>query len=119
MDKIYLNKLQFYGYHGVMPEENKLGQRFTVDLILELDLTKAGQSDDLNETVNYAEVYQIVKSIVEGKPSKLIEHLAEQLAAALLKSFSKIDFCTVKITKPDPPIPGCYESVAVEIRRGR
>lgn len=119
MDKIYLNKLEFYGYHGVLPEENRLGQRFIVDLVLELDLSKAGQTDDLNETVNYAKVYRITKEIVEGSSSKLIEKVAEQVAAALLTTFSLIDFCTVKIIKPDPPIPGYYESVAVEIRRGR
>lgn len=111
--------MEFFGYHGVLPEENKLGQRFTVHLILELDLSKAGASDDLNETVNYAEVYEITKEIVEGKLYKLIEKVAEELAAALLNHFSKIEVCTVKITKPNPPIRGHYESVSVEIRRGR
>lgn len=119
MDKIYLNKLEFYGYHGVLPEENRIGQRFIVDLLLELDLSKAGQTDDLNETVNYADVYEITKEILEGKPYKLIEKVADQLAGAILAAFPKINFCTVTIIKPDPPIPGHYESVAVEIRRGR
>lgn len=119
MDKIFLNKLEFYGYHGVLHEENKLGQRFIVDLVLELDLSKAGQTDNLNETVNYAEVYEKVKGIVEGEPIKLIEKVAEQIAEMLLALFSKVHYCTVKIIKPDPPIRGHYQSVAVEIRRGR
>ncbi|HHY75121.1 MAG TPA: dihydroneopterin aldolase [Bacillus bacterium] len=119
MDKIYLNKMEFYGYHGVLPEENRLGQRFIVDLVLELDLLKAGHTDDLNETVNYAEVYIITKEVLEGPPYQLIEKVAEQLAQSLLTAFSQIAFCTVKLIKPDPPIRGHYESVAIEIRRGR
>ncbi|WP_458415232.1 dihydroneopterin aldolase [Schinkia sp. CFF1] len=119
MDKIYVTKMEFYGYHGVLPEENRLGQRFIVDLALELELKNAGQTDDLNETVNYADVYALTQEIVEGAPYKLIETVAEQLAQALLTSFPKVAFCTVKIIKPDPPIKGHYESVAVEIRRGR
>lgn len=119
MDKIYLNKMEFYGYHGVLPEETRLGQRFIVDLELELDLAKAGQTDDLNETVNYAEVYELTKEILEGRPYQLIEKVAELLATNLLASFSKINYCTVKLIKPDPPIKGHYRSVAVEIRRGR
>ncbi|WP_102347975.1 dihydroneopterin aldolase [Bacillus sp. Marseille-P3661] len=119
MDKIYLNKMTFYGYHGAFQEENKLGQRFIVDIVLELDLAKAGQTDDLSETVNYAEVYSTIRDIVEGKPVKLIETVAEKVATALLQQFETILFCTVTIIKPDPPIPGYYESVAVEIKRGR
>ncbi len=111
--------MEFYGYHGVLPEENRLGQRFIVDLELELDLAKAGQTDDLNETVNYAEVYEITKEVLEGKPYQLVEKVAEVLASNLLAAFTKIESCTVKLIKPDPPIRGHYKSVAVEIRRGR
>ena len=67
MDKIYVNGMKFYGYHGVFPEEQKLGQRFNVDVMLTLDLSKAGLSDDLDATVNYKEVYDAVKEIVEGE----------------------------------------------------
>lgn len=119
MDKIFLNHLQFYGYHGVFPEENKLGQRFYVDLILEADLKQAGMSDQLDQTVNYAEVYECVKQIVEGPPSKLVEAVAEKLATSILTQFPIINACTVKVTKPDPPINGNYDSVAIEITRSR
>jgi dihydroneopterin aldolase len=119
MDKIYLNNMAFYGYHGVLAEETRLGQRFNVSLILEADLSKAGKSDQLEDTINYAAVYECVKGIVEGEPLKLLESVAETLAASLLQQFPLIHSCIIKVIKPDPPIPGHYESVAVEIKRGR
>ncbi|WP_156290013.1 dihydroneopterin aldolase [Oceanobacillus salinisoli] len=117
MDKILLSNLQFYGFHGLMPEENKLGQRFQVDLELYADLEKAGKTDDMNDSIDYGEVYDIVKSIVEGKAKKLIEAVAESIAQTLLSSFEKLEACKVKVIKSDPPIPGHYDSVAVEIYR--
>ncbi|MFS0784833.1 dihydroneopterin aldolase [Shouchella sp. 1P09AA] len=119
MDKIYMNQLFFYGYHGVFPEENKLGQRFLVDLVLELDLQPAADSDDLNESVDYGEIYKSVKKVVEGDPVKLVETIARGICDELFQSFNKIEACTVKVIKPDPPIPGHYDSVAVELRRSR
>ncbi|GAA0320601.1 dihydroneopterin aldolase [Bacillus carboniphilus] len=119
MDKIYLNRMAFYGYHGVFSEETKLGQRFYVDLVLEVDLKKAGVTDDLNETVNYAEAYKLCQEIVEGTPYKLVEAVAENIAQGLLKKFQKVNACKVKVIKPDPPIPGHYDHVAVEITRER
>lgn len=111
--------MKFYGYHGVFPEETKLGQRFLVDLTVELDLCKAGSSDDLTQSVNYADLYNTCKKVVEGETHKLVERLAERIAEDILASFELIERCTVKAIKPDPPIPGHYDSVAVEITRGR
>lgn len=119
MDKIYVNQMDFYGYHGVFPEETKLGQRFVVDVIVEADLKKAGYSDQLTDSINYGEIFEVVQSIVEGKPFKLLEAIAEKITAELLTRFSTIQTCTVKVIKPNPPIPGKYQSVAVEITRGR
>ncbi|MFD6438532.1 dihydroneopterin aldolase [Peribacillus sp. NPDC060186] len=119
MDKIFVNKMEFYGYHGVFPEETKLGQRFKVDLTVEADLAKAGKSDELEDSINYGELYEVCKSVVEGKPFKLVEAVAEEIASELLNKFSSIEKCTVKVYKPDPPIAGHYESVAIEIVRGR
>jgi dihydroneopterin aldolase len=119
LDKIYVNGMEFYGYHGVFPEENRLGQRFYVDIAVSVDLKKAGETDDLEHSVNYGELYQACKEIVEGTPSKLIEAVAEKIAASILATFPLVLDITVKIIKPDPPIPGHYESVAVEITRRR
>lgn len=119
MDKIFLNRMEFYGYHGVFSEEKKLGQRFMVDIIALLNLQKAGQTDQLEHSVNYAELYRICKEIVEGEPVNLVETIAERIAVKILKEFMLISEVTVKVIKPDPPIPGHYQSVAIEITRGR
>jgi len=119
MDKIFVLGMRFYGYHGAFPEENRLGQRFQVDVTLELDTRPAGESDDLDLTVNYAKVYEAAKEILEGEPVKLVETLTARLANTLLEQFEIIDACVVKVIKPDPPIPGHYDHVAVEIRRER
>lgn len=111
--------MEFYGYHGVFPEETKLGQRFVVDVMVEVDLQKAGKSDCLEDSVNYGEIFGVVKKIVEGVPFKLLEAIAENITINLLAQFSIIRTCTVKVIKPNPPIPGHYHSVAVEITRGR
>lgn len=119
MDKIMLNEMEFYGYHGVFSEENKLGQRFRVSVELHLDLKKSGQTDNLEDSVNYADVYSIAKSVVEGEPLNLVEAVAERISSELLESFSAVESCTITLIKPDPPIPGHYRSVAVEITRSR
>lgn len=117
MDKIILNQLEFYGYHGVFPEETKLGQRFIVDVILEVELQEAGKTDDLTKTINYAEAYETVKAVVEGTPFKLIEAVAERIAGKLLSNFPLVKSSTIKVVKPNPPIAGHYHSVAVVIKR--
>ncbi|KGX90060.1 dienelactone hydrolase [Pontibacillus halophilus JSM 076056 = DSM 19796] len=119
MDKIYMNQLSFYGYHGLFPEENKLGQRFKVDLELHLDLRDAGQEDDMSKSINYADIYNKTQRIVEGEAKNLVEAVAEDIASTLLRSFSRLQACRVKVIKPDPPIPGNYESVAIEVFRER
>lgn len=117
MDKILLNNMQFYGFHGLFPEENKLGQRFNVDVEMFVDLKKAGQTDHMLDSVHYGHAFDLVKRIVEGEAKNLIESVAEDIATQLLSNFDLIKACKVKVIKPDPPIPGHYQSVAVEIYR--
>lgn len=120
MDYIHLNEMEFYGYHGALPEETKLGQRFRVSVSLATDLTEAGKTDNLDNTVNYAEVYGVCRAIVEGEPVKLIEAVAEKIAANVMEEFAaKVTGVRVVLIKPDPPIPGHYASVSVDITRGR
>lgn len=119
MDRIKLSRMQFFGYHGVYPEENKLGQRFIIDVDLYTDLASAGQSDRLEETINYAEAYGRVKAIAEGQPFKLIEALAERVASDLLQSYTSIYEITVRVTKPHPPFETHFDGVTVEIHRKR
>ncbi|ATH95560.1 dihydroneopterin aldolase [Bacillus glycinifermentans] len=119
MDKVYVEGMEFYGYHGVFEEENKLGQRFRVDLTAHLDLSEAGKTDRIDATINYAELYKLCKEVVEGEPVNLVETLAETIAGRVLKQFQTVQECTVKVIKPDPPIPGHYKSVAIEMTRKR
>jgi len=119
MDKIILQDMQFYGYHGLFAEENKLGQRFNVNAELYLSLKQAGTTDHMDDSIHYGEAFKKVKEIVEGEPRHLIEAVAEDIAQELLTSFSKLIACKIKVIKPNPPIHGHYESVAVEIYRER
>ncbi|SEU31260.1 dihydroneopterin aldolase [Paenibacillus sp. NFR01] len=119
MDKMKLHRMEYYGYHGVFEEERKLGQRFYVDLELELDLQEAGQNDDLERTVNYAEVHYLVKKIVETESFKLIEALGECIASRVLDTYTIINAVTVKVTKPHPPFDIHFQGVTVELRRTR
>lgn len=117
MDKILINEMAFYGYHGVLEEEKNIGQRFFIDLELFLSLEKAGNSDSVSDTVNYALVYESVKAIVENNKFDLIERLASEIANTLLKEFPLIKEILVKVKKPEAPIKGVLKDVQVEIRR--
>lgn len=118
MDKIYFEKMSFYGYHGVFEAEAQLGQRFYVDLELTLDLSAAGMSDHLGDTVNYADIFTLVSQIVEKERYQLVEALTSNIADRLLAQFP-FDEVKVKVTKPNPPINGHYQSVAIEMIRTR
>lgn len=119
MDYIHIKDMEFYGYHGVLPEETKLGQRFRVTLAIATDLQHAGKTDNLDHTVSYAEVYDICQRIVEGRPYKLIETVAEMVAKEVRDAYpDRVKGIRVEIIKPDPPIPGHYKEVSVEITRG-
>lgn len=116
MDKIILEGMEFFGYHGARPEEKTLGQRFIVDVELFLDLRQAGETDNLDYTVNYAQVFELVQSIVCGRSRQLIESLAEAIAGALLAQFP-VDEVLVRVKKPQAPLPGRFAWAAVEIVR--
>lgn len=119
MDKITLKKLKFYGYHGVLEEENRLGQKFTVNLELFSDLRKACVTDSVDDTINYALVYALVKEIVETEQYNLIEKLAEEITARIFSTFEKVSEIVVEIEKPEAPVNGIYDFFSVQIRRKR
>lgn len=116
MDRILMQGLRFAGYHGVMPAEKKNAQVFEVDAALSLDLSAAGQTDQLHHTVDYSVMYTLVKELVEERQFNLIETLAEEIAAALLER-SQVREVVVRVKKLRPPIPGDYDGFAVEIMR--
>ncbi len=119
MDKIIMKNLAFYGYHGVLKEENNIGQKFFIDIEMYCSLKKAGETDDVEDTINYAEVYNIAKDIVENEKLNLIEALAEEIAQRILDKFEKVKEIMIRVKKPEAPVPGIYDYFAVEIRRGR
>ncbi|WP_037285990.1 dihydroneopterin aldolase [Saccharibacillus sacchari] len=119
MDKMIISRMEYYGRHGVFEEERRLGQRFYIGLELEMDLSAAGLTDDLTQAVNYAEVHETVKGVVEGESVQLIEALAERIASAVLGTYTRVDAATVRVTKPHPPFDIHFEGVTVEIRRSR
>lgn len=119
-DYIRLNAMDFYGYHGVLPEEQTLGQHFIVDVEIRTDLRAAGQSDDLAKALNYAEVFRVVESILTGPSCQLIETVAERVAGAVLEGFGQAEVVTVSVRKPRPPIAGAMMgSSEVQIERSR
>jgi dihydroneopterin aldolase len=115
-DRILLQGIQFYGYHGVYDEERRLGQRFLVDVELAVDLAGAEAWDDLSEALDYGQVYAAVLEIGTGRPVKLLETLAARIASTLLERFPARQV-TVRATKPAPPLPGMLASVSVEVTR--
>ena len=118
-DYIELTGMEFYGYHGCLEEEREKGQSFFVDLVMRLDLSEAGRTDDLEKTVNYASVFACVREIVEGEPRRLIEAVAESVAEQLLRDFPLLSGLRVTVHKPSAPIAGKFRDVAVSIERAR
>ncbi|HWE63520.1 MAG TPA: dihydroneopterin aldolase [Chloroflexota bacterium] len=117
-DCIFLEQMVFFGYHGAYAAERELGQRFVVDLALGVDLYPAGKSDQLDDTVNYVRVYDVVRGVVEGPPCNLLETVAQRIAEAVLAE-ERIQWCRVRLAKPGVAIRGALAGVAVQITRRR
>jgi 7,8-dihydroneopterin aldolase/epimerase/oxygenase len=120
LDHVLLRGLSFYGYHGVHPEETRLGQRFHLDIEAEIDLRAAGSRDDLHLTVNYSELFAIAQEVVEGEPRNLIESVAHEIALRSLQQYPVIEAMTIEIRKPSAPVrSGGLDHVGVRIHRTR
>lgn len=117
MDKIFIKDLQVYGYHGVNKEEKKMGQRFLISLELYMDLRVPGKSDNLEETVNYGELCEMVSNKFVKVKFDLIEAAAEDIAQFILSSFNLINGVKVNIKKPWAPIGKPLDFAGVEITR--
>ena len=118
-DRIILTDLAFYGYHGVMLEENKLGQRFRIDLECGIDLARAGETDIVEATVSYADIYDLVKAATEDTRYKLIEALAQHIVDRLFETFAPFEWIRIRIRKPEAPIPAVAGEFAIELFRKR
>ena len=119
-DRILLEGMVFFGYHGVLPAERELGQRFVVDVELYLDLRPAGLADDLGLTVDYGEVHRQAKQVVEGEPVDLTETVAERISASVLEEHPAVRLVKVRVAKPDVRLDDTVlRGSAVEIVRRR
>ena len=118
-DQITLDSMSFYAYHGVNSEERTQGQRFVVDIKVELDMSKPGRSDRLDDTVNYTDLYHTVKTVVEGQTYNLLEAVVEAIARQVLDSFPVLAVWA-RVTKPSPPIKDAVlQGVSAEVYRER
>lgn len=111
---IYINNMRFHSYHGVMEQERLTGGDFVVSLDARYPLAKAVDSDDVNDTMNYATVYEIVKNEM-SVPSCLIEYVAGRIGKRLLEAMPQIEELTVKLTKENPPMGADCDGAGVQL----
>ena len=112
--KIFLENVKIYAYHGVLPEEKIIGTYFIVNVELHADLWKAVGTDDLNDTINYAKINEIIHQQMKI-PSELMEHVAGRILKNIKVTFPQISFVKIRITKRSPPMKGEMDGVSVEI----
>ena len=119
-DRLSLLGMRFQGRHGVLPDEKVNPQPFEVDLVLHVDLAEAAATDDLATTADYANLFDLVRTIVEGRSFDLIEALAGAIASAVLAAAGpdRVSSVEVRVRKPEAPIDGDFETVEVALVRG-
>lgn len=118
MATITLENMEFRAHHGVLSHEKELGNNFLITAILEVDTGKAGVTDHLEDTINYALIYNAIKKQME-LPSNLIEHVAERIADKLINKFLRIQELTLHLSKLNPPLSGKVEKVTITLHRKR
>lgn len=112
---IILDEMRFYSYHGVLPQENIVGAEYRVSLNLETDFSEAASTDNLNGTINYAEIYQAVKEEMQT-PVKLLEHLTYRISERLFREFPTIKSIEITIFKENPPMGADCKNVGVKVK---
>ena len=115
-DVLRLRNMHFFAHHGVLPEENRLGQRFDVDVELFGDFSVAGETDEPSKALDYPEIYAMVQQVVVRQRFKLVEALAEHVAEAIGRAFAPIEL-TVRVRKPNPPVEASFDGIEVELHR--
>lgn len=116
-DQISITGIKAFGFHGVLPHESVEGQEFIVDLLIILNMQVASQSDDLSQTVNYADLAQIVHENIIGERVALIERLAGRIADGIKGAYKEIDSISVTVHKPHAPVTVDFADIAVTITR--
>jgi dihydroneopterin aldolase len=115
MALIELEDMEFYSFHGCYKEEQVAGNKFIIQLAFETNTSKAEQSDNINDTINYAQVYGIVKKEMEVK-SHLIEHVGQRIITTVKNKFPQIESIRVKVSKMNPPMGGNMKCVSATIK---
>jgi dihydroneopterin aldolase len=118
MGLIRIEQMEFYSFHGCFEEERIVGNRFIVGLELETDMSRAVQTDRIEDALNYQTAYELVKAEMKTT-SYLLEHIANRILDALFAQFPQLEKATVKVSKMNPPMGGKIGSVSVEIQRAR
>lgn len=118
-DRISIQRIGVFAYHGVYEEEGRLGQRFYVSVDAYLDLAAAGRADDLEQSVSYADIAAQVQEIAVGNRYNIIEALGEAIAGELLRNFPRIDEISVTVEKPNAAVAAILDSIFVTITRSR
>lgn len=114
--KIILEELKIYAFHGALPEENLLGTYFLVNVELHADLWKASETDRLEDTINYAEVNDIIHHEME-KNSHLLEHAVGRMIKKIASAYPQISYVKIKLTKTQPPMKGEMKGVSIEMEK--
>lgn len=115
---IQMEGMKFYAYHGVNSQENLVGANFYLDLKLKTDFSHAAKSDNLNETVSYADIYNAVKEEM-GIPSKLLEHVCQRLAHRIFNNFPSIESATIQLNKENPPMGASAYRIGIKVHYER
>ncbi len=110
--KIILDSMRFHAFHGVMPHEKQVGNEFEVSLALDVDVASAVESDQISDTINYAELYELVKAEM-AVPSGLIEHVAGRILKRIKAEFPGISSMEVRVAKLNPPVGGVMDRAEV------
>lgn len=118
MATITIDNMRFYAHHGCFEQERAIGTHFRVDLGFVADTSRAEQSDNIADTVNYLSVYQTVKSEIE-QPSNLLEHVARRICDAVLRQYPAVASVEVRVSKLNPPLGGQMDSVSVALAASR
>jgi 7,8-dihydroneopterin aldolase/epimerase/oxygenase len=117
-DRIALSAIRAYGYTGFLPEEQVLGQWFEVDLVIDVDLKQAGQSDQLGDTLDYRSAIERTKKVMQTNQFALVERLAQAIAEEIL-ALPGADRVNVRLHKPAAPIPDFGGKITIDITRSR
>ncbi len=116
MSKIYLEDVKIYAYHGVLPEENIIGTYYILNLEIHTDLWIAAESDDLNDTISYAEINEIIHEEMKIN-SKLLEHVTGRIITKIREKFDQVSYIKLKITKTSPPMKGEMKGASIELEK--